>query len=98
VLAELRTAVRAAGAKLFSVQPALMHAFNARRREFRGNAAWLVAAEEGRLTLALIAQGLWELVRIRNVGPGWRDELQSILRREEELARRAAPVEQVFVA
>jgi hypothetical protein len=98
LLAELRAAVRAAGAKLLSVQPGLMHAFNARRREFRRNAAWLVAPEEGRLTLALIAQGLWELVRIRNVGPGWRDELQSILRREEELARRETPVEQVFVS
>jgi hypothetical protein len=97
-LAELRAAIGAAGATLLSVQPGLMHAFNARRREFRRASAWLVAPDDGRLTLALIARGLWELVRVRNVGPGWKDDLTGILRREEELAHHAAPVERVVLA
>lgn len=98
VLAELRAAVARAGARLASVQPGLMHAFNARRREFRRAPGWLVVAEEGRLTLALIGRGLWELVRVRNVGPAWRDEIQALLRREEALARREAPIERVVLA
>jgi hypothetical protein len=97
-LAELRAAVKAARAKLVSVQPALMHAFNAKRRALRSGPAWLVAPEPGRLTLALVARGLWELVRVRNVGENWRDELEAILRREEELARRESPVEKVVLA
>lgn len=97
-LEALRAAVKAAGAKLISVQPALMHAFNAKRRVLRSGPAWLVAPEPGRLTLGLVARGLWELVRVRNVGESWRDELEAILRREEELARRETPVEKVVLA
>lgn len=98
LLAGLRELTTGAGASLVSVQPGLMHAFNARRREFRRAPGWLVAAEEGRLTLALIVRGLWELVRVRNVGPGWRGELDTILRREESLARRETPVERIVLA
>lgn len=98
VLTELRAAVAGAGARLASVQPSLMHAFNARRRQFGRAPGWLVIAEEGRLTLALIVRGMWEIVRVRNVSPGWRDELGELLRREEALARREAPVERAVLA
>lgn len=98
LLSTLRAAVSTAGAELVSVRPSLMHAFNARRRALRGGPAWLVAPEPGRLTLALIAKGLWQLVRVRNVGEHWRDELARILRREEELARRETPVERLVLA
>lgn len=98
LLAELRGAVAQAGATLASVQPGLMHAFNRHRREFGRAPGWLVTAEEGRLTLALIARGLWELVRVRNVNTDWREELEGILRREEMLVRRASPVERVVLA
>jgi hypothetical protein len=97
-LAELRQRIKEAGAKLYSVQPGLMHAFNVRRREFRRESGWLVAAEEGRLTLALIVKGVWELVRVRNVGPRWQEELGALLRREEAFAQRDAPVERVVMA
>lgn len=96
--AELRSAIASAGAKLVSVQPGLMYAFNAHRRDFRGEPGWLVAAEQGRLILALIANGLWEFVRVRNVTEAWRDELGAILRREAMLARREVPVERVVHA
>lgn len=98
LLAALRTAVARAGAKLVSVQPGLMHAFNKHRAELGRSAGWLVAAEDGRLTLALVARGLWELVRVRNVGNGWRDELDGILRREEALAHRDVPIDRVVLA
>ncbi|MGH7603987.1 MAG: hypothetical protein ACRENK_08310 [Gemmatimonadaceae bacterium] len=98
VLAELRRKVSEAGATLGSIQPRLMQAFNARRGAFRTEPGWLVATEPGRITLALIARGLWEAVRIRNVGPRWRDELPQMLRREEALMRRASPIERVVLA
>jgi hypothetical protein len=98
LLGQIRRAVSEAGAKLVSVQPGLMHAFNVHRRDFRDAPGWIVLADEGRLTLALIARGLWELLRVRNVGPRWRDELDAMLRREEALAKRPSPVERVVLA
>lgn len=98
LLEGLRRAIGGAGARLVSVRPGLMEAFNAKRGAFRSEPGWLVAAEEGRLTLALIARGLWELVRVRNVGPAWRDELPALLRREELLAKRDATVERIVFA
>ena len=98
LLDALRRKAAESGALLVSVRPALMDAFNAQRRAFRRAPGWLVAADQGRLTLALIVQGVWELVRVRNVGPAWRDELPAILRREELLAKRDAAVERVVLA
>jgi len=98
LLDDLRRKVAESGARLVSVRPGLMDAFNARRRAFRRAPGWLVAADQGRLTLALLVQGVWELVRVRNVGPAWRDELPAMLRREELLAKRDAAVERVVLA
>jgi hypothetical protein len=94
----LHRKVAESGARLVSVRPGLMDAFNAQRRQFRRASGWLVAAEEGRIAVALIVQGLWQLVRVRNVGPAWREELPSLLRREEQLAKREAAVERVVLA
>lgn len=98
LLSGLRTALDSVGAKLVSVQPALMHAFNSHRRRIGNGPAWLVAPEDGRLTIALIANGLWRLVRVRNVGEDWRELLPGLLSREAALARFDAPVERMVIA
>jgi hypothetical protein len=75
-----------------------MHAFNRHRRKLARSAAWLVTEEQARLTVALVVRGLWRLVRVRNVGAGWREELPELLSREAELARCEEPVERVVLA
>jgi hypothetical protein len=95
---ELRAAIAHAGARLVSVQPMLMRAFNAHRAEFRRSDGWLVCENEGRLTLGLIENGAWALVRVRNVDATWREGLRALLRREADLAKHPATVERVVFA
>jgi hypothetical protein len=68
--------------QVVSVQPYLMAAFNARRRALGRSRAWFVLQEPGRLTLALIGEERWQLVRTRQTRETWRDELADILERE----------------
>lgn len=67
-----------------SIQPHLMAAFNARRGEFDKEPGWFVLHESGRLTLGLIADGEWKLLRNRQAGEDWRDALPDLLHRETE--------------
>lgn len=97
LLEELRAVAGKAGVRLMSVQPSLMHAFNVRRSEFDREDGWLVSAEPGRLTLALIASRAWQLVRVRNADTDWRDRLPMLLRREEALIGREQPVGRVVL-
>ena len=69
-----------------SVKPYLVSAFNARRRAFDGKPAWFVLQERGRVTLALIADSEWKLVRTRQTHGDWRDALSDLIDRERELA------------
>src|SRR6185503_1696378 len=72
--------------QVVSVQPYLMAAFNARRRALGTERAWFVLQEPGRLTLALIAEERWQLVRTRQAGATWREELADLLERESASA------------
>lgn len=65
-----------------SIQPHLMAAFNARRRALRRRNAWLVLQEDGRLTLALVKNGDWQVVRSRRTHGEWQPALQELLDRE----------------
>ena len=65
-----------------SIQPYLVAAFNLRRRAFSAPHAWFVLHEPGRLMLALIAQGTWQRIRVRQAGPDWRSTLADLLERE----------------
>jgi hypothetical protein len=65
-----------------SVQPYLMAAFNARHAELAGGSTWFVLHEPGRLTLGLIVDGLWRLVRNRHARADWRASLPHMLARE----------------
>ncbi len=68
--------------RVVSIQPHLMAAFNARRREFGEHPGWFVLHEPGRLTLCLAAGGEWKLLRNRQAPENWRDSLHDLLHRE----------------
>ena len=77
--AELIAAIKAlfpkgAKAKLVSIQPALMHVFNAARRGLPDAGAWLVIAEAERACVALHARGAFRSVQ--NVKGEWRTLLE----------------------
>src|SRR5262249_20856482 len=65
-----------------SIQPYLMAAFNDRRGAFATLPAWFVVQEPGRLTVALVADGVWKAVRSRKVQGDWRATLVDVLERE----------------
>jgi len=76
--------------RVVSIQPLLMAAFNARRSEFGQEPGWFVLHETGRLTLGLIADGEWKVLRNRRAAENWRDSLQDLLHRETEASGAAA--------
>jgi len=81
--------------EVVSIQPYLMSAFNAHRRAIAGKPAWLVLQEPARLTITLVADGEWRLVRTRQITAGWQDELAAMLDRESALSN-SAPCERVL--
>lgn len=83
-------------ARLVSVQPYLMSAFNARRGTLGVGDAWFVLQERGRLTLGLILQGIWAQIRTRNVQAGWREALPDLIEREHA-ASKAPACEQIVL-
>jgi hypothetical protein len=84
-------------AALVSVQPYLMAAFN-RLRALMGEAScWLVVEEPGRLTLALIENGVWRAIRTRRKDEFWRMTLSEILERESALLALEEPCTKVIV-
>lgn len=80
----------AAVERVISIQPHLMAAFNARRGEFGRESGWFVLHEPGRLTLGLVADGEWKLLRNRQAAENWRDSLPDLLHRETEASGAAA--------
>lgn len=75
--------------RLARVQPYLMAAFNARRRALPGLSLWFVLQERGRVTLALIVDGKWKLIRSRQVREDWHESLGDLLDREAAACREA---------
>jgi hypothetical protein len=65
-----------------SIQPELMGEFNERRPELAAGCAWFVLRESGRLTLCLICDGDWKLVRSRRIDEDWRAALPRLIARE----------------
>jgi hypothetical protein len=82
LLAELAAAVSAAHARLVSLQPFLVAAFNRIRSTIGEGSCWLVVEEPARLTLAFIQRGVWLAVRSRRVDAGWRAALPELIGRE----------------
>ncbi len=82
LLAALEEKIAAGGATLVSVQPYLMAAFNHIRLAIGNDPGWAVIQEPGRLTLALIQDGVWTALRSRKADEHWRAMLPDILARE----------------
>ena len=68
--------------RVVSIQPHLTAAFNVRRGEFGKEPGWFVLHEPGRLTLGLVADGEWKLLRNLRAREDWRESLDDLLHRE----------------
>lgn len=82
LMAGLRDACVAADARLVSIKPYLMAAFNCWRRKVDPRGAWLVVAEPSTLTIACLRQGAWHSIRSQRSMPGWENDLELLLARE----------------
>ena len=87
-----------ANIRLASVQPFLVAAFNRIRKTVGNGSCWIVVEEPGRLTLALIARGMWLAIRSRRADRSWRSLLPEILERESAFLGLTQPVTRVIVA
>jgi hypothetical protein len=87
----------AANARLLSVQPFLVAAFNRIRASIAGGSCWLVIEEPGRLTLAFIQRGVWLAVRSRRADRGWRERLPEVIERESAFLALSEPCTRVIV-
>jgi hypothetical protein len=89
-------AIAASGLRLLAVQPALMAQFNAWRSRI-GADAWLIAAEQGRLLIALISGGQWRSVRARALN-GASVSLAQVLEQEQILLAASGASSTVYLA
>ncbi len=80
-----------------SLQPHLMASFNRCCARLGESAAWLVVAEPGLLSLALLEDGSWQSVRSIKVGPDWARELPQVLEREAYLVDSQSDCDRVLV-
>lgn len=80
--AGLQAAFSHSKARLVSVKPLLMKAFNRWRREIGDRGAWIVLAEKSRLTIALVQHGEWRGIRSKSHGQEWEETLSLLLERE----------------
>jgi len=98
--APLIRAVRSAfssRAKLVSVQPYLMSAFNRARAQLAGARAWLLLLEPGRTCLARLEQGRWAAVRNARGELEGPEQWAGLLDRERHVAGGEPAGEDVYV-
>jgi len=98
--APLLQAVRSAfpgRARLVSVQPYLMSAFNRFRRQLAGARAWLLLVEPQRSCLARLEKGRWVSVRNSRGGLAGPEQWAGLLDRERHLAGGEPAAEDVHV-
>ena len=86
-----------ARAKLVSVQPYLMSAFNRARRQLASARAWLLLLEPGRACVARLEQGRWSAVRNSRADPRDPQQWAGLLDRERHLAGGDPAGEEVYV-
>ncbi len=101
LLEQLNSVFNASQLRLKSIQPYLMTAFNACRRELAKDAGWLVLAEPGMFCIGLLHNGQWQSIRSRRTGnvieSDWFDEAMLALEREMLLAESGSESCKVFV-
>lgn len=97
LLDAVQTRVTGSGGNLISVQPYLMAAFNGIRAVISNQSCWLVIEERGRLTLALILDGVWRLIRSQHVEANWHTALPEMLERENAILALEQPCTQAII-
>lgn len=85
LLDAIAAAFRGSRARLKSVQPYLMVAFNQALPSIKHSSFWLVVHEPGRLLLGLVRDGFWRSVRGRQADANWLEALPQTLQREGAL-------------
>lgn len=97
LLGALAAAFEGRRARLRSVQPYLMVAFNRALPAADRPAFWFVVHEPGRLLLGLIRDGAWRSVRSRQSDASWSEALPQALEREGALIAPEEPPREVLV-
>lgn len=82
--------------KLVSLQPQLIVAFNAWRRQLPADDIWFVSLDEGSLAAVHISQGAWDRVHMARLSQDWSIELER-LRAFGRLSRKDACGPRMFV-
>lgn len=82
----LERVIHESGAMFESAQPYLMAVFNRVCSAIGKDACWLMVEEPGRLTLALMIDGSWRVVRSRRADAAWPENLRETLERESAVA------------
>jgi hypothetical protein len=85
------------GARLMSIQPYLMAAFNRVRGRIGSESCWLVLEERDRLILAMFRDGAWQAIRSRRVDERWQTMLPEILEREHAMLGLDEPCTQALI-
>jgi len=86
-----------AKARLVSLQPYLMSAFNRARRQLAGARAWFLLLEPERTCLARLERGRWAAVRNTRGGLEGPEQWAGLLDRERHLAGGDPAAEDVYV-
>ncbi len=84
-------------ARLESIQPYLMAAYNNSRHRLQNQNGWFVVFEAGSLCIALLQQGNCRAIRTLKADSDWRATLPLILERQAYLTEVDAATDQVFV-
>lgn len=87
---EIRAAFEPTSLRLRSVQPYLMAVFNRCKQHAKGNSAWILVPETGRVCIGAITNGEWRTITSKKMGADWQVELPLVLGRELLLANEAA--------
>jgi len=73
-------------ARLESVEPYLMTAFNHALTHIRATSFWFALQEPGRLMLGLVRDGHWHRVRSRRTSERWHEEIAPLIEHENAIA------------
>jgi hypothetical protein len=97
LLSQLKAIFENSSLRLKLVQPYLMTAFNACRRELGKEPTWFVLAERDNICVGLLHKGHWSSIRLRHVVTDWFEEAMLMLEREALLAKDGSKFSKVFV-
>jgi hypothetical protein len=96
-LTQVKSVFGTSSLRLKSVQPYLMAAFNACRKQLGNEKTWLAVVEEGVFCVALIHGGQWQRIRSRQIESDWLEEVLVSIEREMMLDETGGESSKVLV-